>query len=101
MHRRALATALIATLNAVLLAAGPAQITRAADDVETKQKAANADPFGLTRVLRLDIELSADEYQAMQPPAPAAFGAPRPKKPGGRESERNLFGLEFPWARAH
>ena len=52
----------------------------------------------------LHIEIPADEYQAMQPPAPAGGPggpppAPRPKKPGERESERNLFGVEFPWAR--
>ena len=51
----------------------------------------------------LHIEIPADEYQAMQPPAPAGGPggpppAPRPRKPGGRASERNLFGIEFPWA---
>ena len=40
----------------------------------------------------------------MQPPAPAGAPggpppAPRPRRPGERESERNLFGVEFPWAR--
>ena len=62
------------------------------------------DLFGLTRVVPLHIEIPADEYQAMQPPAPAGGPggpppAPRPKKPGERASERNLFGVEFPWAR--
>ena len=54
--------------------------------------------------MNLHVEIPAEEYQAMQPPAPAGAPggpppAPRPKKPGERESERNLFGVEFPWAR--
>ena len=69
-----------------------------------RRKAAGADLFGLTKVVTLHIEIPAEEYQAMQPPAPAGGSggppqAPRPKKPGERESERNLFGIEFPWAR--
>ena len=77
----------------------------------TSLAAANADPlpaatdlFGLNKVVALHIEIPAQEYQAMQPPAPAGgFGGPpqgpRPKKASGRPSERNLFGVEFPWVR--
>src|SRR5262245_32945786 len=72
-----------------------------ADDGDAKGKV-DGDLFGLTKVVRLQLEITADEYQALQP-APLAFGAPppapRPKKPGARESERNLFGVEFPWVR--
>ena len=62
------------------------------------------DVFGLNKVVGLHIEMPADEYQAMQPPIPAGgFGRPPQgspsKKAGARASERNLFGIEFPWAR--
>ncbi len=64
----------------------------------------DGDAFGLTKVVNLHVEIAADEYQAMQPPAPVGAPggpppAPRPKRPGERASERNLFGVEFPWAR--
>ena len=60
--------------------------------------------FGLNKIVAIQIEIPAQEYQAMQPAMPAGgFGgpppAPRPKRAGGRASERNLFGVEFPWAR--
>ena len=71
-----------------------------------EEKAAGADLFGLTRVVKLHIQISAEEYESMQPPAPpGAPGAPpparRPQKPGERASERNLFGTEFRWARGY
>ena len=102
MRRRALAvtTALICSTivipNTVLPQSG------ALDDRNAGGKAVDAGLFGLTRVVPLHIEIPADEYQAMQPPVPAGVpGGPppaaQPKKPGGRASERNLFGLEFPW----
>ncbi len=102
MHRRALALATTLTLVAILLA-GPVLRLAAADDIDAKGKASGTELFGLTRIVGLNIEISAEEYQAMQPPPPPAFGAPpqapRPKPPGDRQSERNLFGVEFPWAR--
>src|SRR5258708_218442 len=104
MHRRALAVA-TALACCVISLAGPAVLlSGAADDGDAKGKGAGADLFGLTRVVNIHVEIPAEEYQAMQPPAPAGgFGAPpppaKPKKPGERESERNLFGVEFPWAR--
>jgi len=61
--------------------------------------------FGLTKVWVIYLELSAKEYDAMQPP-PGGFGfagGPPPKKEvpkEKRDSERNLFGTEFPWAQA-
>src|SRR5579883_1804611 len=104
MHRRALAVATAMTGSAVLLAATAVPLAGAADDGNAQGKPTGTDLFGLTKVVDLHIEIAADEYQAMQPPAPAAFGGPpravRPKSRGGRESERNLFGVEFPWARA-
>ncbi len=60
--------------------------------------------FGLTRVVPVHIELAAEEYQALQPAMPSPPGtpprAPKPRKPGARAGERNLFGVEFPWAAA-
>jgi putative membrane-bound dehydrogenase-like protein len=102
MRRRSLAvtTALICT---VMLLGGPkARTLRAAADADAT--AAAGDLFGLNKVVGLHIEIPAGEYQAMQPPMPAGgFGGPpqgpRPKKAGARASERNLFGIEFPWVR--
>ena len=102
MRRRFLAvtSALVCT---VTLVGGPKVTTsRAAADADAAIAA--GDLFGLNKVVDLHIEMPAGEYQAMQPPAPAGgFGGPpqrpRPKKAGARPSERNLFGIEFPWAR--
>ena len=102
MHRRALAVATAFCGFAILLV-GPLGGLRAAGDGDGTGKAAGADLFALTKVVAVHIEISADEYRAMQPPPPAGFGAPpppaRPKRPGERASERNLFGVEFSWAR--
>jgi putative membrane-bound dehydrogenase-like protein len=104
MRRRALAAATALIGSAILLAGTVLPLSGAPDDGDAKEKAAEADLFGLTRVVPLHIEIPADEYQAMQPPVPnfAPGGpppVPRPRKPGERASERNLFGVEFPWAR--
>ena len=103
MHRRALAVATVLACGAIVLAGPAVLLSGTADDGDAKGKAAGAGPFDLTRVVTLHVEIPADEYQAMQPPAPAGAPggpppAPRPRKPGERESERNLFGVEFPWA---
>jgi putative membrane-bound dehydrogenase-like protein len=63
------------------------------------------DVFGQTRVWTIHLEIPAREYEAMQPPAGGfgfaggAGGTPPvpPKKKDKRPSERNLFGVEFPW----
>jgi putative membrane-bound dehydrogenase-like protein len=86
-----------------MLLGGPTARTLLADGGADATVAAG-DLFALNKVVGLDIEIPAEEYQAMQPPAPAGgFGAPpqgpRPKKAGARASERNLFGVEFPWVR--
>jgi putative membrane-bound dehydrogenase-like protein len=104
MHRRALDVATLLACSALFFARPAVLLSGTVDDGIAKGKTAGAEPFGLTKVVNLHIEISAEEYQAMQPPAPAGVPGgpppvPRPKKPGERESERNLFGVEFPWAR--
>jgi putative heme-binding domain-containing protein len=79
----------------------------AVDAAEGQEPAAKEGPgkdfFGATRLWAIHLEIPAKEYEAMQPPPPA-FGPPggpppAPKDPKDkRESERNLFGMEFPWA---
>src|SRR5262249_32068214 len=61
--------------------------------------------FGPTRVWKVHLELTAKEYEAVQPP-PGGFGFPAPPPPRPeekkdekkRDSEKNLFGTDFPWA---
>jgi putative membrane-bound dehydrogenase-like protein len=61
--------------------------------------------FGTTRLWAFHLEIPAREYEAMQPSV-AGFGQPGGAPPAPqntsdkRESERNLFGAEFPWAQA-
>lgn len=93
--------ALLPLVSLVILAA-----IAAADD-DTNQAAlpqAGKDLLGMSKVWAIEIEISAREYEAMQPP-PGGFGgppaAPTPRKANEkRDSERNLFGTEFPWAHA-
>jgi putative membrane-bound dehydrogenase-like protein len=68
---------------------------------------ASQDVFGLTKVIAVHLDMPASEYDVMQPPKGKGFpggpgGAPpQPAKnsqPDARPSEKNLFGLEFPWA---
>lgn len=71
----------------------------------------SADFFDPAKVWQLHLTLTADEYAAMQPAAgfpgfgfPGGPMNPQPKppaKPGEkpRETHRNTFGVEFPWAR--
>src|SRR5713226_5363323 len=53
------------------------------------------DVFGTTKVWTLHLEIPAKEYEAMQPPVGAP---PMPLPKDKRDSEKNLFGTEFPWA---
>src|SRR5256885_15714933 len=69
------------------------------------KEAPGKDVFGTTKVWAVHLEIPAKEYEAMQPPA-AGFGPPgAPPAPPAprdkRDSERNLFGTEFRWARGN
>jgi putative heme-binding domain-containing protein len=104
MPRRALAFAPVSIGFAILFAGLGYPVLGASDDNNRKAKPDVSSFFGLTKVVQLNIEIADDEYRAMQPPAPTGGPggpppAPRPRKPGERERERNLFGIEFPWAR--
>ena len=77
MRRRALAVATALICSAIFLAGTVLPLSGAPDDGDAKGKAADPGLFGLTRVVPLHIEIPADEYQAMQPPAPAG-GSGRP-----------------------
>src|SRR5262249_38044059 len=73
---------------------------RAADEPKPTSKE-GADSFGLTKVWTINLEIPAKEYEAMQPaiagfPTPGAAPQQRARE-GARDSERNLFGTEFPW----
>ena len=96
MSRHVLAVAAALTCCAIFFAGPAVLVAEAVDD-------GDAGFFGLTKVVNLHIEIPAEEYQAMQPPPAGVPGGPppaqRPKRPGERESERNLFGVEFSWAR--
>ncbi len=104
MRRPVLAVASVVTCFAIFLARPATLVSASPDNGDTQQKAAGANLFGLTKVIQLHIEIPEEEYEAMQPSPPAGVpGGPppaaRPKRPGARASERNLFGFEFPWAR--
>jgi putative membrane-bound dehydrogenase-like protein len=103
MRRRVLAVATALSCSAIFIVGPFVAFSWSADVGNANGNAAGADLFGLTRVVQLNIEIPEEEYQAMQPAAPAPFGGPtpalRPKRPGAQESERNLFGVAFPWAR--
>jgi putative membrane-bound dehydrogenase-like protein len=102
MRRRVLRVSIVLAFGAIFLGRPAVLFSGSADDGKAPGKTADADLFGLTKIVNLNIEVKAEEYQAMQPPPPTAFGtppvAPRQKRPGERESERNLFGIDFPWA---
>ncbi len=57
--------------------------------------------FGQTKVWTIHLDVTAKEFEAMQPPQPGGFGAPPvPPTPGKRASETSLFGTEFRWVEA-
>jgi putative membrane-bound dehydrogenase-like protein len=96
MSRRFLAGVIL--LTCCLLTLGMTTC-RAADKMEAPDAA-----FGTGKVWKVHIEIPTKEYEAMQPPA-AGFGMPGAPPPprarrDRRDSERNLFGVEFPWAPA-
>ena len=102
MRRRFLAVVAAAACTAMLLATRGAAGFAVSDDLDAKAEASAASFFGSTKLVRIHLEISAAEYEALQPPrGQGGPGAPpparQPKKPGERESERNLFGVEFPW----
>ncbi len=68
---------------------------------EAVQSSANEDQslFGQTKVWSIHLEISAKEFEAMQPPQPGGFGSAPPVE-RKRASERSLFGTEFRWAQA-
>src|SRR5262249_12044009 len=69
--------------------------------------------FGLTKVHQFHLEISAKDFEAMQPArgkSPFGFGGPGGKPGGGKpekpaekpnnktaETHRSAFGMEFPW----
>src|SRR5436309_10310728 len=93
----------------VLTCAGSLYRATTVEAADGKQPAAKEAPgkevFGAAKVWAIHLEIPAKEYQAMQPPA-TGFGPPGGAPPAPkdskdkRESERNLFGTEFPWAQA-
>src|SRR5436305_14358910 len=100
MSRRLLAGLFVLTCAGLLFRATTVE---AADGKQPAAKEApGKDIFGATKVWAIHLEIPVKEYEAMQPPA-AGFGPPGvapPAPKGKRDSERNLFGTEFPWAAA-
>jgi putative membrane-bound dehydrogenase-like protein len=105
MSRRLLAATAAPACGLILLSCTVVGL-RPADGQEPGRKAATGDDvFGLTKVWSVHLEIPAREYQAMQPAAGGfGFGGGAPAKPAPkapqekRDSERNQFGTEFPWA---
>ena len=84
MRRRVLAVATALTCSAIFLAGPAVLVSGSADDGDAKGKAAGADLFGLTRVVNLHIEISADEYRPCSPrPRPPSEA---PAGPDGRSA---------------
>ena len=85
MRRRVIAAATAMICSASSSSLVPCRPRRRPRRRRRQEKAAGADLFGLTRVVPLHIEIPANEYQAMQPPAPAGFREP-PHRPLGRRA---------------
>jgi spore coat protein H len=89
----------------LLIASVSRQPRVAAGDPEPALKADEAkNSFGQTKVWTIHLEIPAKEFDAMQPALGGGFGPP-PKKEEKkddkkRESEKNLFGTDFPWVEA-
>lgn len=62
--------------------------------------------FGPTNVWSIGLEITADEFDAMQPAVPGPGFPAAPPTPAerndnkNRASEKNLFGTDFPWVEA-
>src|SRR5262245_12268389 len=84
----------------VFLLGGARPVPRVA--AQDPKPAPNAgDTFGTTKVWAVHLEIPAKEFDAMQPAFGGGFGGP-PKKEEKkddkkRDSEKNLFGTDFPW----
>lgn len=97
------ATAVLFALAATVLRS-PTVANAAPDEKKTP---AGSDVFGADKVWQFHLELSAKEYEAMQP-AQRGFGFPPPAqpqpkvepKPGDRETHRSAFNMDFPVAEA-
>jgi putative membrane-bound dehydrogenase-like protein len=81
--------------------------TAAAGRAQPEKESPDRGVFGPTKVWNIHLEIPAKEYEAMQPRAggfgfPGGKPPPPPKKDPNdkRESDRNLFGTEFPWVEA-
>lgn len=81
-------------------------VVLADDDKRPPRESTSGDTlFGLDRVHELHLEMTAEEWQAMQPARRGGFGGmrrrpePETEKKGDRETHRSVFGAEFPWAR--
>jgi putative membrane-bound dehydrogenase-like protein len=103
MSRRLLAGMMALFCAGLLLYCTPVLFRAAEDKQRAAKDAPGKDVFGATKVWAIHIEMTAKEYEAMQPAArfgPPGAAPPAPKDPKDRrESERNLFGTEFPWAK--
>src|SRR5262249_50805254 len=54
--------------------------------------------FGPTKLLKIHLDVTAKEYDAIQPAGGFGFGPPQPpKKDDKRPRDKNLWGIEFPW----
>ncbi len=96
-----------ALLVLTLLIGGASPEPRApSDDPKPTLKTDEAkNAFGQTKVWAIHLEIPAEEFDAMQPAFGGGFGPPPKievkKDDKKRESEKNLFGTDFPWVEAN
>ncbi|HEV3440410.1 MAG TPA: PVC-type heme-binding CxxCH protein, partial [Gemmata sp.] len=88
----------------LLLSSQPVRSALPEDPKPAQKNTEARDTFGSTKVWSIHLEISAKEYDAMQPAFGGGFGPP-PKKEvkkddKKRDSEKNLFGTDFPWVEA-
>ncbi|WP_020471023.1 CotH kinase family protein [Zavarzinella formosa] len=89
---------------AMVLAAGAWGLAAKAEDKPAKK--AGADFFDTAKVWEARLVLTQAEYQKMQPPAPVGgfqfnpVPVNPPKADPKRDSDRSVFGTEFPWVKA-